>query len=132
MFTENLPAWATEFIATRFANAEWGRFETLFAISGWTGIAAAILLIVARQQESTVPIVEASTVPHSAQHESRMGVVTALLLMGALLRCHELWMTPYIEAILLRHAITVPLTFAGQLCRTSSNSRRSTRWDDFC
>ena len=106
-----LPAWATEFIASRIASAEWGRFEILFAISGWTGIAAAILLLVARQHETTVPIIEAPTAPYSVPHEPGVGVVLALLLIGALLRCHDLWMTPYIEAVLLQHSITEPLTF---------------------
>ncbi len=108
-----LPAWATEFIAARFATAEWGRFETLFVMSGWTGIAAAILLLVARTQETTVPIVEAptATAPVPAPHEPGTGVVLALLLIGALLRCHDLWMSPYIDAVLLQHSITVPLTF---------------------
>lgn len=106
-----LPAWATEFIAARFATAEWGRFEILFVISAWSGIAAAILLLVARTQETTVPIVEAPTSPKVAQHEPGIGVMLALLLIGALLRCHDLWMSPYIESVLLRHEITVPLTF---------------------
>ena len=106
-----LPAWATEFIIARFATAEWGRFDVLFVISGWTGIAAAILLLVARTRETTVPIVEAPAAPQAASHEPGGGVVLALLLIGAVLRCHDLWMSPYIEAVLLRHSITVPLTF---------------------
>lgn len=106
-----LPAWATEFITARFETAEWGRFEVLFVISGWTGIAAAILLLVARTQERTVPIVEAPTSPAPAHYEPGTGVLLALLLIGALLRCHEFWMTPYIEAVLQQHAVELPLTF---------------------
>lgn len=103
-----LPAWVTEFAASRLGHSSWTTFESLCTISGWAGILAVLILLVARQQESESRGPQDDPEPGS-RPTLGIGLAGTVVVFAVLFRCHELWMPFFLVETLQKHHIEVPL-----------------------
>lgn len=105
-----VPAWCVELLVGSATTADWDQFALLYSISAWSGLVGVIVLLLAWRQELSVPIAEPQATNVAPRNSLSLPLLAACVAVAVLQRCHELWVTPFIENVLELHGVRVQLS----------------------